>query len=635
MNEKLLELIKEKNPYANIPKIQKAYEFAKKAHEGQKRKTGEDFITHPLEVVSVLVKHNYTNTSTICAALLHDTIEDTTSTIEQIEQEFSSKVSNIVDGLTKIDKTQISFEKYKAENLRKIILASAKDIRVIIVKFADRIANLQTLSTFRIEKQKRIAQDTLTVYSPIAEKMGMYHMKAELEDAAFLYLHPKFYNYIKENIVHTHEQRELKTNELITILKEFLQKKNIPAQIQGRAKHYYSIYKKMIEENKPFSAIYDLYGIRIIVEHESECYQVHECLLDLWTPVEHRFKDYIKKPKPNGYQSLHENFLFEDRMIEVQIRTREMDYLAENGPATHWRYKGINRDKQFERKLSWLRQILDWKRQNAPLKPELQNIDVDIFKNEVIVITPKGDPILLKEKSTPIDFAYAIHSKIGDHLKSAYVNDSIVSLSHELKSGDIVRIETTNKATVNSSWLSIVKTNQAVYKIRRALSIDADKTKKKSAPDISNVYNTLQTFRKLIKSKNIKLSKCCNPKEMDAIVAFYTKDKKSITVHKLNCPHQYSLNPKNKVILQKTVHKKKSQYYLDILIEERPGLLVDVLKNVLEHKIHIHSITSKDANQSILVSLTISKTSKELIERAAKELRKMEGIADIKISDKE
>ncbi len=635
----LIETIQNRNPDANIQLILQAYEFAKKKHEGIMRKSGEPYITHPVNVAELLVNFGFAQTQIICAALLHDVIEDSNTTKTEIKKIFGNDIAELVDGLTKLTEKETGYEQYKAENLKKIILATANDIRIMIIKLVDRLHNMQSLHFFRIEKQQRISQETLKIYAPIAEKIGLYAIKSELEDLSFKFLNPKMYNFIKENINATKIEREKNTQTIIEKLTKILKENKISVQITGRAKHFYSIYKKMTEENKTIDKIYDLYGIRIITEHTDVCYKIHDIFEQNFTIIPNRFKDFIKHPKPNGYQSLHENIIYDSKIIEIQIRTHQMDYQAESGIATHWKYKGNEKDKKFEKKISWMRQVLSWQKTAVDEHKSLQNISLELFQNEIIAITPKGDPITLKKPATALDFAYAIHSSIANHAKAIKVNNKIVPLQHEITSGDIVEVETTKERVVHQGWLSITQNPNTQAKIRKALGIESEHTpkkerlKNKSQTDLRNMYHTLTQFRELARKKTVKISKCCNPKPTDPIVAFYTKDKKTITVHTFDCPNQHMLNQNHKVILQTTHIKQSTNHTIDIILDDIQGALINVLNYMLEQKLTIGTIQTKDAKNSTLISVKIQKRTSQGFDEIVSHLQKINGVLGAKIAE--
>ncbi|MCX7721180.1 MAG: bifunctional (p)ppGpp synthetase/guanosine-3',5'-bis(diphosphate) 3'-pyrophosphohydrolase [Dictyoglomus thermophilum] len=465
--QELLEKGKEKYSSENL---KKAFIFAENAHKGQMRKSGEPYITHPVEVAKILMDLGMEET-VIIAGLLHDVLEDTKVPKEEIEKEFGKDVLSLVEAITKLEK--LSFyptEAYRAQNLRKMFIAMAKDIRVIIIKLADRLHNMQTLQYHDEEKQKRIAKETLEIYAPLAHRLGVWDIKWRLEDLAFRYLEPEKYHYVAKKVAETRKEREKFIEKAIEIIKEELKKTGINAEVTGRAKHLYSIYQKMLRRGIEIEEMYDLLGVRVIVNSEKECYEVLGIIHNLWKPVPGRFKDYIANKKSNNYQSLHTTVIAMDgKPLEVQIRTWEMHRVAEYGIAAHWLYKEeIKKPDYFEEKLSWLRQLLEWQKELADDQEFLESIKSDLFEREIYVFTPKGDIIALPQGSTPIDFAYAIHTEVGHRCRGAKVNGKIVPLNYVLKNGDIVEIITSKEEGKPSrDWLNIVKTTQAKNKIKQ------------------------------------------------------------------------------------------------------------------------------------------------------------------------
>jgi len=468
--ESLEKRIKEYNPSADLDLLRKAYEFAKKAHSGQHRISGELFIFHPLEVAEILADLEL-DTATIAAGLLHDVVEDTPITIEDIENEFGSEIALLVDGVTKLGKLEYKTkEEQQAENLRKMFLAMSKDIRIIMIKLADRLHNMRTLKYMPVEKQKEKAVETIEIFSPLAHRLGISRIRWELEDLAFRYLDPEKYYELVEKVAKKRQEREEHINQMIEILKEKLTSAGLSAEIQGRPKHFYSIYKKMKDQNKTFDQIYDLTAVRVIVNSIKDCYAALGVIHTLWKPIPGRFKDYIAMPKPNMYQSLHTTVIDSTGdPLEIQIRTYEMHKTAEYGIAAHWKYKeGDKGDKDFEKKLSWLREILDWQRELKDAREFMENLKLDLFTDEVYVFTPKGDVIALPTGSCPIDFAYKIHTDVGNRCIGAKVNGKMVPLDYKLNNGDIIEIITSAHSNGPSrDWLNMVASTQAKNKIRQ------------------------------------------------------------------------------------------------------------------------------------------------------------------------
>ncbi len=447
----------------------KAYLFAKNAHEGQMRLSGEPFFMHPYEVASILIDLQL-DITTIVAGLFHDIAEDTAVTIQQIKSEFGEEIAKLVDGVTKVGLVDFhSKEEHQAENLRKMFLAMASDIRVILVKLADRLHNMRTLKFQSREKQIEKARETLEIYAPLAHRLGINAIKWQLEDLALKYIDEKGYYEIAEKLTDTRTQRNEYIGAVISEIKEQLKKIKVEAEVEGRPKHIYSIYSKIHDKQRDFEEVYDLIAIRIVVKTVRDCYAVLGTIHTVWRPIPGRFKDYIAVPKQNMYQSIHTTVLGRDgRPFEVQIRTKEMHSTAEYGIAAHWRYKeGGAGDIDMEKKLAWLRELLEWQTDTRDSKEFMESLKIDFFSDKVFVFTPKGDVKEFVQGATPLDFAYSIHSEIGNKCTGAKINGKIVPLGYQLKTGDIVEIITSSASKGPSrDWLKIAKTTQAKSKIR-------------------------------------------------------------------------------------------------------------------------------------------------------------------------
>lgn len=470
MLENLLAKIQQYNPNSDLSLIIKAYNFAENAHEGQVRKSGEKYFVHPVEVAKILVELEMDD-STIVAGLLHDVIEDTKYGYDQIKKEFGEEIALLVEGVTKLGTlTYETKEERQAESLRKMFIAMAKDIRVIIIKLADRLHNMRTLKYMNENKKKEKAMETLEIYAPIAHRLGISKIKWELEDLALRYIDPEGYYDLVEKVAKKRREREEYINQVIKQLEEALRNVQIKFEISGRPKHFYSIYRKMVYQHKTFEEIFDLTAIRIIVDTVKDCYGVLGIVHTMWKPIPGRFKDYIAMPKPNMYQSLHTTVIGpKGEPFEIQIRTWEMHRIAEYGIAAHWKYKeGKTGEEDFDDKLRWLRQLLEWQRDLKDPKEFMESLKIDLFTNEVFVFTPKGDVIDLPAGSTPIDFAYKIHSAIGNSCIGAKVDGRIVPLDYKLKNGNIVEILTSSHSNGPSrDWLKFVKSTQAKNRIRQ------------------------------------------------------------------------------------------------------------------------------------------------------------------------
>lgn len=470
MIEKLVEIITEYMTTQEVDNIKKAYDFAKKMHDGQKRNSGEDYIIHPVNVAIILadLKMDY---ETIVAALLHDVIEDTGADYEEVKTMFGESIANLVEGVTKLNKLNYKDkQEYQAENLRKMVLAMSSDIRVIIVKLADRLHNLRTLEYMDEQKRKAKANETLEIYAPLAGRLGIFKIKSELEDLSLRYLYPEEYYDLVEKINKKKVEREKDINRIINQLSQKLKESDIDFNIKGRPKNFYSIYKKMKNQNKSFDSIYDLMAIRVLVNTVKDCYSVLGIVHSSWKPISGRFKDYIAMPKPNMYQSLHTTVISgEGDIFEVQIRTYDMHKTAEYGIAAHWKYKeGSSKKEKIDDKLRWIRQLLEWQSDINDPKDFLDTLKVDFFDDEVFVFTPEGDVLDLPEGSTPVDFAYRVHTGVGNTCIGAKVDSRIVPLNYKLQNGNVVEIITQkNSSGPSRDWLKFVKSPRAKSKIKQ------------------------------------------------------------------------------------------------------------------------------------------------------------------------
>ena len=467
----ILEAVKRYQPNADTDLIRRAYELADAAHKGQKRVSGEDYIIHPLAVAKILTDLQIDDI-TISAAILHDVVEDTTHTLDEMRELFGDEVAMLIDGVTKLGRIQYkSKEEQQLESYRKMFLAMAKDIRVIMIKLADRLHNMRTLKYMREDKQKRIARETIEIYAPLANRLGISNVKWELEDLCLRYLDPKAYYDLVESVKQKRQERQAFIDEAHEQIVEKLEEAHITAEIQGRAKHFYSIYKKMKRDQKDISEIYDLSALRVLVNSVKDCYGVLGIIHAMWKPLPGRFKDYIAMPKSNGYQSLHTTVICRGYPLEIQIRTFAMHKVSEYGVAAHWKYKeagkSVGATREYDQKMSWLRQMVSLQHELDDPREYFEALKVDVFSDEVFVFTPKGDVVDLPKGSIPIDFAYRIHTEVGHHCVGAKVNSKIVPLEYKLKNGDIVSI-ITNKSNNGPSrdWLNIVASSETRTKIR-------------------------------------------------------------------------------------------------------------------------------------------------------------------------
>ena len=468
--ESLKQKIEKYNPTGDFELLKKAYDVCVSSHSGQFRASGEPFSSHPIAVANIIADMEL-DVSSVAAALLHDVVEDTDATEMDIKREFGSTIELLVSGVTKLGKIPYyTKEEQQVESLRKMFLAMAKDVRVIVIKLADRLHNMRTMKSMPEDKQRQKARETLEVYAPLAHRLGVSKIKWELEDLSLRYIDPIGYYEIVDNISQKRDEREKYISQIISILEQRLKELNITAHIEGRAKHFYSIYRKMFMQNKTIDEIYDLFAVRVIVDDVPDCYGVLGMVHDLFKPIPGRFKDYIAMPKPNMYQSLHSTLIGPSgTSFEIQIRTWDMHNTAENGIAAHWKYKeGKKGSDELDDKLNWIKQLLEIQKDMTDAEDFYNTLKIDMFSDEVFVFTPKGEVVNLPAGSTPIDFAYAIHSAIGNKMNGAKINGKIVTLDYKLVNGDIIEIITSNSVHgPNLDWLKIAKTSQARNKINQ------------------------------------------------------------------------------------------------------------------------------------------------------------------------
>ncbi|MFH1332414.1 MAG: bifunctional (p)ppGpp synthetase/guanosine-3',5'-bis(diphosphate) 3'-pyrophosphohydrolase, partial [archaeon] len=575
----------------------KAYEFARKVHGAAKRASGEPFIQHPLHAAYILAELKL-DVSSIVAALLHDVVEDSNVSLDVIKKEFGQEVALLVDGVTNVTKLRYATtDDVNAENIRKMLLATTKDIRVIIIKLADKLHNMRTLKYLPADRRVKIAEDALHIYAPLAYRLGIASIKWELEDIAFKYLQPETYQMFKQKFGKKRWQREIEVIKARRIVEKALSSAGIEAQVTGRPKHFYSIYRKMIRTNRSFEELHDLMALRVITSSMKDCYEAIGIIHNLWKPIPGEFKDYIAMPKVNMYQSLHTAVIGpQGAPIEIQIRTEEMHKTAEEGIAAHWQYKGAYGDKEFDKKLSWLRQILDWQRDNKDAKDFMEVLKVDFFEEEIYVFTPKGKVVQLPKGSTPLDFAYAVHSSIGDTCTGALVNGRIVPLRYGLKNGDIVNILTSKNATPHRDWLKIVKTARAKDRIKHTLkSRDVIPVK---------VPTKIESFGEQFKGSLItlpfkavfKLAKCCHPLPGDSITGHLGRNKRVI-VHRSDCP-----NIKRRVrslVALSWNYDFNSDLQLKVVATDRVGLFADILNTVATAGTNVRNAKAKMISEDL------------------------------------
>ena len=520
--KELINSVLKYHPSTDISMIEKAYKVASEAHEGQKRKSGEPYIIHPL-CVAIILADLELDKETIVAGLLHDAVEDTWMTYEEVEREFGSEVALLVDGVTKLGQLSYSADKVEvqAENLRKMFLAMAKDIRVILIKLADRLHNMRTLQYMRPEKQQEKARETMDIYAPIAMRLGISKIKVELDDLSLKYLKPDVYYDLVHKVALRKSEREQFVGAIVKEVKKHMDDANIKAQVDGRVKHFFSIYKKMVNQDKTIDQIYDLFAVRILVDTVKDCYAALGVIHEMYKPIPGRFKDYIAMPKPNMYQSLHTTLIGPNgQPFEIQIRTYEMHRTAEYGIAAHWKYKEssdgkVPVGKSEEEKLNWLRQILEWQRDMSDNKEfmSLLKNDLDLFADSVYCFTPQGDVKTLPSGSTPVDFAYSVHSAVGNKMVGARVNGKLVPIEYEIKNGDRIEIITSqNSQGPSRDWLKLVKSTQAKNKINQWF-------KKELKED--NILKGKEMLAQYARAKGFKITNYTKTQYLEAVLRKY------------------------------------------------------------------------------------------------------------------
>jgi guanosine-3',5'-bis(diphosphate) 3'-pyrophosphohydrolase len=581
--------------------VRRAFKFAVRAHAAQKRLSGEPFIIHPLHVAKMLFEMGF-DSQVIAAALLHDTVEDTGVALAEIAVEFGEETANLVDGVTKISRIRSENIKHRqAENIRKILFSMVGDIRVILIKLADKMHNMRTLEYMNTQKAQTVARETLGIYAPIADRLGMARFKIELEDLALKCLDPDFYDDIKNYLMQSKNVRESYIEKVKGVLQREFEQYGVKAAITGRAKHFFSIYKKMKDKDKSLDEIFDLLAIRIVTRSVKECYEVLGVVHKLWMPFRGRFKDYIAMPKSNMYQSLHTTVIGpEGKTLEVQIRTEEMEIIAEEGISAHWAYKEGRKDLAgIEKELKWLKKLKTWKESMDNPSGFMEDLQKDLLEDEIYVFTPKGDVVELPVDSTPIDFAFKIHTEVGNHCIGAKVNDRIAPLRKPLHSGEVVSILTAKNATPSMEWLDVVKTSRARHKIKAFFVTQEEKREaekvgtqqlgirhKEALPPQTRDEQKTEAGRytageySLIaegeKNVQIRLAQCCTPHPGDVIIGYITRGK-GITVHRVDCKNLKSIRDySRRKITVEWEEKTRKIYTVNIASKDRSGLLMDI-----------------------------------------------------------
>ncbi len=602
--------------------ITNAYEFAREAHKKQVRESGALYIIHPLNVALIL-SGMHVDPETYVAAFLHDVLEDTETSPDVIKEKFGENVLFLVQGVTKLKHIKnVSVEEAKLENLRRMLLAMASDLRVVLIKLADRLHNMRTLGVFRPDKQRRIARETMDIYVPLAHRLGMYTIKWELEDLSFRYLDSDNYYELAHKVSRKRREREAYIDRVLKELRYLMLKNHIKAEVSGRPKNLYSIYRKMVRNNKTFEEIYDLTAVRIIVNDTPTCYQVLGIVNNYYTPVPKRIKDYIAMPKPNLYQSLHTTVITKSGdPMEIQIRTHAMHKQDEIGIAAHWRYKeGIKLDERYEKKLVWLRQIIGWQKEVRSTKEFVERVKTDLFEEEVLVFTPKGEVIDLPKGAIPIDFAYRIHTEVGNRCIGARIDGRMVPLNTPLTTGNRVEIITSKtEKGPSADWLKIVKTGSAKSKIRsyfrkqEKLREEPKKEKKeeseKNLNAVAAVHKKSARLQKEevlfipvvtgIRGIKISLAKCCSPKYPDKIVGYITRGR-GVKIHRADCPNiKAIINSGGKILPAEWKKKKKGvlKVFFRITAWNVPGILHKISGILAERSINIEAFHTSERKE--------------------------------------
>jgi GTP diphosphokinase / guanosine-3',5'-bis(diphosphate) 3'-diphosphatase len=573
--ESIISKVRSYHPDPDVAQLREAFAFANRMHEGQTRKSGEPYMTHPLEVMDIIADLRL-DVASLVAGLLHDTVEDTDTTVEDLRVRFGEDVAFLVDGLTKLSKFQFNTrQEAQAENIRKMIIAMSRDLRVIMVKLADRLHNMRTLKHMSASSQERISLETMDIYSPLAHRLGLHWVKTELEDLAFRYLHTEAYYEIAEKVASKKRQRQSFIREVRHILEDLLREHGIEPEVYGRPKNFWSIYRKMRAQQIEFEQVFDILAFRILVDERAQCYEALGLVHNLWKPIPGRFKDYIAIAKPNGYQSLHTSVIgpYQER-IEIQIRTHDMHKVAEEGIAAHWLYKeGKAVPDKDDQKFAWLHQLMEEHQDHEDPVEFLESVKIDLFHDEVYVFTPNGDVLSFPKGATPVDFAYAIHSEIGQRCSGAKVNGQMVPLKHQLKNGDIIEILTHKNQRPNKDWLSFVKTGRARTKIRNAVRKEQRERSKELGRELLDKelkhHNTnIRAWERSGKLQQaVELSRFSSVDEMLADIGYgkTQADKVTEKIYPPEAPEEKKREPDNRLgqIWEKIAHRGKTGVVLD------------------------------------------------------------------------
>jgi GTP pyrophosphokinase len=670
-----------------------AYHFARRCHTGQTRMSGEPFLQHCVEVARILAQLRL-DATTVAAGLLHDVLEDTPATFAQVEKEFGPKIASLIDGVTKIDRfTFDSREARQAETYRKMLLSMVEDIRVILIKFADRLHNMRTLEHVEADRQVRIARETLEVYAPLAHRLGLARVRWELEDQSLKYLEPAAYVEVRDKVAMKRDDREAYIEEFRAPIEEELRRNGIEAEITGRPKNFYSIYSKMKSRGRPFEEIFDLLAVRIVVNTVRECYHTLGLVHTLYHPLPDRFKDYVATPKSNMYQSLHTSVVGQRGLpVEIQIRTWEMHHTAEIGIAAHWRYKaGETSASDLDQHVHWLRQVLDWQRDATDPREFMENLKIELFQDEIFVFTPKGDLYQLPRNATPIDFAFAVHTDIGLHCLTAKVNGQIVALSTTLKSGDSVRIVTSSQQKPRQAWLEQVKTPKARQCIRRWLReerrlqsirlgqemLERELKRYRLAPsaevldkaaaelglgDSQHLYGALGSgdfslsrvvhrlvpkprptrIQPRVRDKRgiriqgiddlmIQFAKCCNPIPGDHVLGLVTRGR-GISVHRTDCPNLTDLaDDPDRLMAVEWDMAEEQAFTVQLLVasNDRKYLLSDISRAISDTGANITGSQTRTDGDLAQQSFWIDVRDARQLETLVQRIGQVEGVREV------
>ena len=618
----IISKVKSYNRKSDTKLIMRAYEYADALHAGQKRKSDEPYIIHPLEV-AYIVSTLELDDNAICAALLHDVVEDTSATLDDIKNEFGEEIAMLVDGVTKLGKiaNYIDKEEEQVENYRKFFMAMAKDIRVVMIKLADRLHNMRTLKHLSDDRKVAIAKETRQLYAPLANRLGIYSIKWELEDLSLLYLEPDVYKELVEGINSKRAEREAFINDIIIEIRKKLKEVKIEAEVYGRPKHLYSIYRKMQKDNKTLDQIYDLFAMRIIVNSVKDCYAALGLVHELYKPMPGRFKDYIAVPKPNMYQSLHTTLIGKNGTpFEIQIRTWDMHRVAEYGIAAHWAYKEGKNISASDEKLSWLRETLEWQRETNDDRDFMNKLKFDLFDEDVFVFTPKGDIKALPAGSIPIDLAYSIHEQIGNRMVGAKINNKMVPITTPLRNGDIVEIITRLLEEYKKEHKE-EEIEKKIDELRETKKIDRSKVSK-TGVIVKGIDNCL-----------VKLSRCCNPLPGDEIIGYITKGR-GVSVHRADCVNCKELLTDEQRLIDVSWYKENNASYvteLEVYANDRAGLLADITVAVGELKAKIVSINAKTVqnNRVAIINIGVEVENIDMLNKVIKTVRKVDSVYDV------